>query len=141
MAAEQPLHGTEFDFVAEWGRGAVGVYVVDLVRRNARALQSVAHRTERAITVLRWSCQVKCVAGHAVSDHLGVDLRSPPPCVLVLFEDDNSGALAHDETVAFSVPRTRCPWRVVVEPGRQCAGRRKAGETEAADRRLCPAAN
>src|SRR6201984_3519133 len=129
MTAEQPLHGTEFDFVAEWGRGAVGVYVIDLVRRNACALQSVAHRTERAITVLRWSCQVKCVAEHAISDHFGLDLRSPPPGVLVLFEDDNSGALAHDETVAFSVPRTRCPWRGGGEPGTTCAARRKTGET------------
>src|SRR4029077_19891522 len=99
MAAEKPLHGAEFDLIAEWGRRTMGIYVVDLVRRNAGTPQGVTHRSEGAVAILRGRGKVKRVPRHAVADHLGVDLRPPPPGVHVFLQHEDAGTLAHDETV------------------------------------------
>ena len=81
------------------------------------------------------------VARHAVTDHLGIDLGVAVLGVLVLLEHQDAGALAHHKTVAGLVPGTGGARRVVVEAGRQGAGRREAGEAETADRRLGAAAH
>src|SRR6516164_170660 len=84
---------------------------------------------------------MKGVRRHAVADHLGIDLRSTPLRVGVLLEDENPGPLAYHEPVAFPVPGTRSPRRIVIESRRErpCCG--KAGETQPADRSLGTAAH
>ena len=58
------------------------------------------------------------VAGHAVAFHFAVDLRAAALGMFKLFEHDNTGALAHDETVAVFVIGSRRAMRLVVEVGR-----------------------
>src|SRR5215469_1865524 len=104
MFAEQPLDGAQLDLVAERGRGAVGVDVINLVWRKTRTPQGIAHRSIGAFAVFRGSGQMIGVGRHSVADNLGVDLGATPPCMPVLLENEDPGPLAHHKTVAFSVP-------------------------------------
>src|SRR6266849_1713583 len=52
MPAEQPLDRTEFDLIAQWGRGAMGVDVIDPFQSDASTLQSVAHRPKCPVAIL-----------------------------------------------------------------------------------------
>ena len=78
-------------------------------RRNPGALDRRGHATERAVAVGGRRRDVIGVARHAVADQLGIDLGAARLGVLVFFQHDDAGALAHDETVAVLVigPR-RC---------------------------------
>ena len=124
--AEQPLDRAEFDLVAERRRGAVRVDVVDIGRRDAGALHRGAHAAEGAIAVRRRRGDVIGVAGQAVADHFGVDLRAALLGVLVFLEHHDAGALAHHEAVAILVVGTRRLFGRVVETGRQRARRRRS---------------
>src|SRR5271165_1598103 len=79
---------------------------------------------------------MKGVRRHPVADHLGINPRPTLPCVPVLLKDENPGAFAHHETVAFPVPGTRGPRRVVIEPCRERSCRSKASQTQPANRRF-----
>src|SRR5215471_3518484 len=103
VLAEQPLHRAELDLVAEGSRGAVSIYVIDLLWRDARASQRIAHRAEGSFAVLRGSSEMKSVGGHAITDHLGIDLGTALPGMLVFLKNQNSRTLAHDESITFLV--------------------------------------
>ena len=59
----------------------------------------------RAVAVGGRSRDVIGVARHAVANDLGVDLRAARLGVLVFFQNDHTGALAHDEAVTVAVVR------------------------------------
>ena len=121
VVAEQALHRAQLDLVAQRRRGAVRVDVVDLVGVELGALQRRLHGAVAAVAVLRRRGDVIGVARQAVAHDLGIDLGAALLGVLVLFEHDDAGALAHDEAVAVLVPRPRGRGRRVVEAGRQRA--------------------
>src|SRR5215471_16994407 len=114
---EEPFDRAELDLVAERSRSAVSVYIINLVWREARASQRIAHRAEGSFAVLRRSSEVKSVGGHAITDHLRIDLGAALPGVLIFLKNENSCTLAHDESVAFLVPRAGGPGWGVVERG------------------------
>src|SRR6266481_9752823 len=118
MLAEQPLDGAELNLVPKRCRGAVRVDVIDLVRRQARALQSIAHRPEGAFAILRGSGQVEGVRRHSVADNFGMDPRSAHSRVLELLEDKDASAFSHHKTVALPVPRSGGARGIVVETRR-----------------------
>ncbi len=107
-----------------------------LVRAHAGALERHLHAAEGAVAVLGRRGDVVGVAGHAVADDLGVDLRAALLGVLEFLEHDDAGALAHDEAVAVLVPRPRRLLRRVVEAASTGARGGEAGDAEPADRRL-----
>ena len=76
------------------------------------------------------------VAGHAVSRHLGVNLRAALLRVLIFLQHDAAGALAHHESVAILVPGTRRGAGPVVEAGGQGAGSAESGDADLAHRGL-----
>ena len=55
-----------------------------------------------------------CVRRTAAADHLAVNLRTACLGVLVLFENQRTGAFADDETVTILIERTRSVHRIVV---------------------------
>ena len=120
--ADHALHRAKLDGVGH-GRGAVGVDVVDVVRRDAGALDRRVHAAERAVAVLGRRRDVEGVARQAVADQFGVDLRAARLGVLVLLEHDDAGPLAHHEAVAVLVVGARGLGRRVVEAGRRAPGR------------------
>ena len=129
--ADQALDRAELDRVGH-GRGAVRVDVVDVGRRKPGALERGSHAAEGAVAVLGRRGDVIGVAGQAVADDLGIDFRAARLGVLQLFEDDDAGALAHDEAVAVAVIGPRRLFRRVVALGGQRAAGGEAGERQAA---------
>ncbi len=81
--AQQPLDRAELDLVAQRRRGAVGVDVVDVGRVDARMADRRLHGAEAAVAVLGRRGDVVGVAGEAIADDLGVDLRAARLGVLV----------------------------------------------------------
>ena len=134
--AEQPLDRAQLDLVAQRRGRAVGVDIVDVRRVQPGALQRRLHGAEAAVAVRCRRGHMVGVAGQAVADHLGVNLGAPLLGVFQLFQDDDTGPLAHHETVAVLVPRPRRAGRLVVEVGRQRLGLGEAGQADAADGRL-----
>jgi len=118
MVAEKTLDRAKLNFIAERGRGAMRIDVVDLVGRQLGAAQCVAHRAKGAVAVLGGRGQMVRVARHAVADDFGVDLGIALFGVLVFLKYDNPGAFAHYKAVAILIPRSRGPRRIVVEVGR-----------------------
>ncbi len=108
--ADEPLHGAEFDLVAERRRGAVRVDVVDLGWRDAGALDRRGHAAERAVAIWRRRRDMIGVARKPVADQLGVDFGAARLGVLVFLEHDHAGALGQHEAVAVLVvgPRGAC---------------------------------
>ena len=79
------------------------------------------------------------VARHAVADQLGIHPGAPRLGVLVLLQNDDARALAHDEAVAILVVRPRRLGRPVVEADRERAHGGKSRHRNAVDRRLAAA--
>src|SRR3546814_17530636 len=78
------------------------------------------------------------IAGHAVADQLGMDLRAALLRVLVLLEHDDAGALAHAETVTVAIPRPRSLFGRLVDVRRAPPRRGEALAPEPARRPLPP---
>src|SRR4030081_4005245 len=123
--AHHALHRVELDLVAERGRGAMGIDVVELGRRDAGALERHGHAAIGAVAVLGRRRDVIGVARQPVADELGIDLRAAAARMLVFLQHHDAGALAHHEAVAVLVVGTRGARRLVVEAGRERAGGRE----------------
>ena len=93
--------------VAERRRGPMGVDQVDLVRGHAAPLQRHLHRPGRAKAGLDRLDHVPAVGRRPVADDLGVDPRTARLRQLEVLEEERSGALAKDESVAAEVERPR----------------------------------
>ena len=76
------------------------------------------------------------IAGKAVADHFGINPGAACEGMFQLFKDDNTGALAHDETIAVIIIGTRCGGRIVIARCGQSLASSKAGQRNPADRRL-----
>ena len=69
---------------------------------SARRIAAL-HAAEGAVAILGRRSDVKGIAGQPVADQFAVDARAAPLGVLVLFEHDGAGALAHDEAVTVAI--------------------------------------
>lgn len=114
----------------------MGVDVVDIGSRQTRTLQRHLHAAIGAVTVFRRSGDVEGISRQAVTDDFRIDLRAARLCVLELFENDDAGALAHDEAVTVDVIGARGFFRVVVVLGGQRLAGGKARERDTANRRF-----
>src|SRR6476619_7954448 len=86
------------------------------------------HAAGRAFAAFAWRGHVVGIAAHAEAGKLAVDARPTRLRAFVLFEDQDAGAIAHDEAVAFAIPRALSPFRLIV------AGGQRLHRAEAADR-------
>ena len=114
MLAENACDGLQLGDVAQRGRGAVTIYVIDLFGLHTGILQRGFHRQDGALPLGMGSREVMCVGRCAAAYDFAVDFRSASFCVLVLLEDQCAGALADHESVAVYVERTRSVLRIVV---------------------------
>src|SRR5215471_91428 len=132
--AEEPFDGSQLDLIAQRSRGSVGVDVVDVGRRELRALQRHLHRAISAAAVFRRRSYVMGVAGQTIAFHFAIHVRSTRFGVLVLLEHDDAGSCAHDKAVTVLVIGTRSLGWSVIESRRQCAAGNEARDAEATDR-------
>ena len=107
--AERDLAGLGLGQVVELGAGAVGIDV-DAVLRGVEAGLPDGYRDALGLGgSVRPGCgHVVGVAGAAVAHHLGVDLRAARLGMLILLEDEHSGAVRHDEALPVGVEGERC---------------------------------
>ena len=81
----------------------MGVDVAHLLRGHAAVPQGHGHGPGAAAAVGQGGGHVVGVTGGAVAHDLSVDGRVPLLSVLQLLQQQNAGALAHDEAVPLSV--------------------------------------
>src|SRR5687767_4309272 len=79
-----------------------------------------------------------CVAVGGVADHFSVDLRAAFERLLALFEDQNSGTFADNETVAVFIERPARLFGFLVSCGERLHGR-ESTHTERCNRGFSPA--
>src|SRR4051794_25509115 len=93
----------------------MSVDVIDVRWLQAGLPERHLHRAIAA-RAFRMRCgDVISIAGEAVTDDLGIDLRTPRFRMLIFLEHDDTGSLAHDEAVAVLVVRTAGLLWLVVE--------------------------
>ncbi len=83
----------------------MGVYVVDIVRRQAGIGYCLIHGPLSAFAVDARRDHVVRVGGGAVAGELGQDVGAAALRVLLRFEDEEGGALGADETVTARIER------------------------------------
>ena len=75
------------------------------------------------------------IGAHAVADNFSEDVGVAAAGMFVLFEDDDAGAFADDETIALLVPGAAGLMRLVVAGGKS-AHRRKPADTHRGNAKL-----
>ena len=111
----------------------MGVDVVDVGRADAGALDGGAHGAEAAIAIGCRRGDVVGVAAQTIANDFAIDLGAARLGTLIVFEHDNAGAFAHDETIAVLVIGARCRFGIVVEIGGKRAGSGEAGQCQPVD--------
>ena len=124
--------------VVEHGRGAVGVDVVDRLRRQPGVDQRAAHRPRGLDAVGVGRGHVVGVVGGGVAGDLGVDVGAAGAGVLPRLQDQQRRPLGHHEAVAVGVEGAAGGGRVVVAGG-QDPDQGEGAEGERRQRRLRPA--
>src|SRR5260221_757292 len=130
------MYRAELDLVADRRRGAVGINVVDFRRRHAGAFDCRLHTAQRTLAVFGWRGDVISVSRETIADDLGIHLRSAAFGVLIRFEHDNSGTLAHHEAVAIAIVGTRSAFRCIIERRGKSATGHKSRHPDPRDRRF-----
>src|ERR1700722_19108831 len=95
--ADEPLNRLQLNLIAERRRSAMGIYVIDLFRRNAGAAHRCLHATISTVAVLGRRGDVIGTTGKAVADEFAIHTGPAPLRVLVLLEHDGAGALGQHE--------------------------------------------
>src|SRR5205085_3882526 len=104
-------------------------------------LQRHLHRQFGAASFGMRSSHVISVTRQAITNDLGIDLRTPRLRVLILLEHDDAGALAHDEAFAILVIGPARLLGAVVIRRVERSGLGKAGDPRRVDRVLVAPAN
>src|SRR5919108_343313 len=105
MVAEDGLDALRPRDVADLRRRAVSVDVADVLGPDAGLLDRPPHRADVAGALWVRRRVVVHVRGRAVPGHLGKRARAALAGELVVLEDEDHAALAHDEAVALQVER------------------------------------
>ena len=95
------------------GAGAVGINIVNILRRDACILYGVLHGTGRAASVLCRGSDVEGVTGGAVSNYLCQDIGSSGLCMFQGLQHYHAGSLAHNKTISVLVKGDGCPGSVL----------------------------
>ena len=113
------------DHVSGGGRGAVGVDVVDVARRDPGILERESHATPGTGPVIGRKGDVEGIAAHPEARHLRVDARTARARMLETLENHHPGSVRQNESVAVLVPGAARALRIVIAR-RQGARRREA---------------
>ena len=115
--AEEFGDGLHFGDVADGRRRAVNVDVVDVFGLHACVFEGIAHHEVGTEAFGVGSGDVVRIGRHAHTCYFAVDLGTACLGVLEFFENEHTGAFAHNETVAAGGEGTRSVLGVVVARG------------------------
>src|SRR5262249_11314425 len=116
-------------YVAELGRRAVRVDVVDVGRVEAAVPERVGHAARGPCSVFRRRGDVVRVGGQPVPGKLAIDPRTARSGVFQFLQHEDARAFAEHEAVAVDIPGTAGCRRIVVPRG-QRARRAEAADSE-----------
>src|ERR1700722_4201721 len=126
VVAKDPFEGARFEYVADGGGSAVGVYVADVFGLELGVLDGGAHDAVGTVAVGGGLRNVVGVAGHAVADDFGEDGGVAFLRVLEGFEDENTCAFADYEAVAAGVERAAGVSGIFIASGKRFHGSKAA---------------
>ena len=106
LLTDRQLDHARLARVAERGRRAVGVDVVDLLRIDAGVRKRVLHRAGRMFAGRVRLGDVRRVGGEPVADELCVDLRAARLGVVEPLEHQHASCLGQDKAVPIAIKRT-----------------------------------
>src|ERR1700720_240519 len=123
IIAEDLLDRASLAKIGDVRRGGVGVDVINLVWGKAGMFERELHGARGAFAV-RWrSSHVVGVCRKSVAREFAVNLRAASFRVFQLFHDNNTGAFAHDKSIAIAVERSRSALGLVVARAERSHGR------------------
>ena len=140
VCAEQGFDCREFAFVAHRGRGGVGIQVLNLGCVHAGLAQCLLHGAAGAVAIFGPGGHVVRVGAGAIAHQLGDGCGAACQGMLQLFDDQQAGAFAHDETIAGLIEGARGALRGVVVIAREGACGSEASQADSVNGRLRPAA-
>ena len=111
------------------------IHVIDVLNFQPRIRNGVEHGLFRAFPFRIGSGQVVSIGAHAAAGYLGIDFGPAGNGMLVLFEQQRSGAFSDHEPVAIGIERPRSFLRVVVA-GREGLHRIETSDSRRVDRGL-----
>ena len=117
MVAEGFFNGSGFGRIVDGGAGAVSINIADGFWCESSIFETEGHCTSGIDTAGGLSGHVISIAGHGVADDFGIDFRAAIDSVFEFFEDQDTGAFAHDEPIASGIERTTSMERVIVASG------------------------
>ncbi|MNE54489.1 hypothetical protein D3C80_1492690 [compost metagenome] len=112
--AEQGFDCRQLAFIAHWGRGGVGIQVLNLGCFHAGLVQCLLHGPAGAVAIFRPGGHVVRIGAGAITHQFGDGPGAARQGMLQLFDDQQAGAFAHNETVAGLIEGARGALRGVV---------------------------
>src|ERR1700722_12349351 len=100
MLAEDSLNGQGLAFIVERCRGAMGIYIVDLMRFDFSIAQSFFDRSGRSVARFVGRDNVGGVATGATTDDFSVNRGVASERMLQLFQDEDDRTLAYDKAIS-----------------------------------------
>src|SRR5438045_3236570 len=110
MFSESVLDGFGFEHVSQWGRSAVHVDVIHLLRFELGVAQRIQHHAIPAFAFFGRLSDVVCVSAHAVADYFGHESRSTSAGELQVLENEDACTLTNHENVAADVEDNVYPY-------------------------------
>ena len=114
MVAEGCFDGGGFGRIVDGGAGAVSINIADGFWCESSIFETEGHCTSGIDTAGGLSGHVISIAGHGVADDFGIDFRAAIDGVFEFFEDQDTGAFAHDEAIASGIKGTTSVEGVIV---------------------------
>ena len=124
VLAEGKFQRGGFVGIAQWGRRAVRVHIINVARVEAGVFQGACHGQGGAFSIGRGN--VVRIGAHAETGQFGVDFRAAFFGVFVFFQHQHARSFAHHEAVAVFIPRTGGSGGVVVAGGQRLHGGKTA---------------
>src|SRR5512143_1523867 len=114
IIAEHGFDGNAFELVSELSGGSVGIDVAHFSWRDACVLDRHLHASRSSFAIWGWCGYMVSVTRRSIADHFCIDAGTSLHSGFHFLEDDDTGALAHDEPVSFSIEGTACALRFIV---------------------------
>ena len=114
--AEGKFQRSGFVGIAQWGRRAVRIHIINVARIETGIFQGAGHGQGWAFGIGRGN--VVRIGAHTETGQFGVDFRAAFFGVFVFFQHQHTSTFAHHETVAVFIPRAGSSGGVVIA-GRQ----------------------
>ena len=114
MITEQLANRSHFHHIVEWGRSAMGIYIIDILKISAALMDRCSHHLDGHLRIGIGSSDVMSVIGTTESENLTVDLCSAALGMFQFFEQEYCASLTHDKAVSGGIKWSTGVPRIVI---------------------------